>query len=787
MSFVFPAPAGCEDLLEAELLALGADARQLRRAHGAVSLGLPAPTLAQPAAPSAAELTLALRGMLHSRIASRLLLGLARFACTQPADLYTGVRAMPWDTLIAPGASFAVDVPRGEGALDHTHYAAQLTKDGVVDALRDARGERPNVDRTNPDVRVHVLLRRGEATVSLDLAGEGLHRRGYRRDAGQAPLKENLAAAVLMRCGWPRRAQAGESLADPMCGSGTLLVEAAWMAIDMPPTALRRRYAASHWLGLDVAAWERAQLGAREAAQAAKARLVAGALRGRLTGRDNDPMQVRRATEALENAWLGGVADLGCADVSALKLEPQAGPGSIVCNPPYGERLGGDEAALQLLYDALGAALRRHPGWSGHVLLADLELGHALGLRAARRHALRNGPLACSLLHFLPRSKPVDAATAADAAGDAGAAAGAGHTPAGRAPARPVDRNAPPPRPAEPEGVGMVRNRLVKNLRRLARWRARDKVGAFRVYDADLPEYNAAVDVYDGLDGERRVHVQEYRAPAAVPEAKANARLRTLLLALPEALEVAPARVVLKQRRPTRPGAQYGAGGEVAGGARAAVPRVAPQTGDSSEMQVVVADLNRWVCLDAYLDTGLYLDQRPLRRELRRQAAGKDALNLFCYTGAASVFLAAGEARRTTSVDLSKTYLSWAANNLRANGLQTPAHQLVHADVLAYVAEEGASGPRHDIVFCGPPTFTNSRRAEDDFDVVRDHAELIGAVMKLVRRGGVLYFSSHARRLRLDAALAQRFGVEDISERTRPEDFSRGRPHQTFRIVHRGA
>lgn len=761
MSFSLPCPAGCEDLLEAELRHLGAAPADLRRAHGAVLLGPAAPALGHARPPDAALLDVALRACLHSRIASRVLLGLGRFSCALPQDLHAGVRALPWPEWLAPKVRLAIDCPRGEGELEHTLYAAQVAKDGIVDAMRAATGERPDVDLRNPDVRIHVLLRRGEATVSLDLAGEGLHRRGYRLQGGHAPLKENLAAAMLLRAGWPERAAQGAHLVDPMCGTGTLLTEAAWLAVDMPPSVLRKRYALTHWRGLPQAAWARARAEADAQAEAARARLAAGELRGRLRGFDVHGPQLELAQRTLAGAGLEAAVTLARADITELTLTPAEGPGMVVCNPPYGERLGADEAALQATYAALGSALRRYPAWSAHVLVGELALGRALGLRATRKHALRNGPLHCNLLHFAPR--PHAEAQAGEAGGN-----GRGARPSARTMA-----------PADAAEVQMLQNRLQKNKRRLEAWRQREQVTAYRIYDADLPEYNAAVDVYDSVDGIRRLHVQEYRAPIEVPEAKAQARLRLLLAALPEVLDVAPTEVVLKQRRQTRPGAQYGQGGAVAHAPR-------PERRPDRYFQVLEGGLRLWVSLDAYLDTGLYLDHRTLRAELRAQAAGKDVLNLFCYTGAVTVAMADGGARNSTSVDLSKTYLTWAHNNLVANGLDEPRHELVHADVQAFLSHAHRAGPRYDLVFCGPPTFTNSRRAEEDFDVLRDHAQLIDAVMALVRPGGELVFSSHARRLKLLPELFDRYVTEDVSDKTRPVDFARGRPHQTFRLRHRG-
>lgn len=826
-------PLGCEDLLEEELVQLGADAARLRRAPGAVTVGealAPAPTApdaVRGSTPDADELTLGLAACLRSRLASRVAWVVARFACTDADALYAGMARLPWAELLDPKASFAIDCPRGEGSLHHTQYAAQVAKDGIVDVMRRATGARPDVDLRAPDVRVLVLLRRGVATVALDLAGEALHRRGYRQDGGEAPLKENLAVAILLRAGWPKAAAAGAELVDPMCGSGTLLIEGAWMALGVPPSALRRRYGADALPWLDRSIWAAMRNGAAEDAK----RALAAPGASRIFGADADEAQLMRARASIDAAKLGPHVALRRAEVARLRRPNPQGPGLLVCNPPYGERLAPGTAALMTTYAALGDALRRHPGYSGHVLLGERNLGHALGLRAHKVHSLRNGPLQASLLHFVPRAEAKAQAArrrpaeAAQGAADAGVANGApptdaestadgttetdlstpassstpawsptsGTPPSSSSAAAPAAPAGVPPNPAgdavvraaaraaAPTGPDaaaqtMVENRLRKNLRRLDRWLTRDEVHAFRAYDADLPEYNAAIDVYREKDGPVRLHVQEYAAPASVPVGTSERRLRVLVQAAVAAFGVHPIHVHLKVRRRQQPEEQYGPRGR-ATGARAQGRRDDPQF-----FAVEEAGLTYWVSLDAYIDTGLYLDHRTLRAKLRGMAEGADVLNLFCYTASVSVACAAGRARSTTSVDLSKTYLRWAADNLAANGFVAPRHGLVHAEVEAWVAAAATRGPRYDLIYCGPPTFTNSRRADQDFDVVRDHARLVQGAMRLLRPGGTLVFTSHARKLQLDDALQQRFAVTDWTKATLPPDFSRRRPHQTYCI-----
>ncbi|MGY0504473.1 bifunctional 23S rRNA (guanine(2069)-N(7))-methyltransferase RlmK/23S rRNA (guanine(2445)-N(2))-methyltransferase RlmL [Luteimonas sp. e5] len=676
------------------------------------------------------------RAVLHSRFASRILWPLAGFDCPDEAMLYAQTRALDWARHLDAGMTLAVDAHVSGAAITHARFAAQRVKDAVVDVLREASGERPSVDAEHPDLRLNLVLRRGRAIVSVDLSGGPMHRRGWREAQGEAPLKENLAAAVLARGGWPARYREGGALLDPMCGSGTLLIEGALMAADVAPGLQRHgNELPSRWKGFDGEAWR--QLHA-DAGQRAVAGLAA--LRPVLFGRDIDPRMIAAARRNAQAAGVGewirfevGALDGGFFTTSEVDApQPAELPGLVACNPPYDARLAADPR----LYRELGDALRRElPHWSASLLCGNDELARATGLHARKRYRVFNGALECALI-------AVDAPLSGE-------------------------RDDPAqPKPLS-DGARMVANRIEKNLRRLARWRDREAVSCFRAYDADIPEYAAAIDVYSEADGGQRwLHVQEYAAPSSVPPALARRRLGELLAAAREVLEVPRERVALKTRETGKGGSKYG------------------RFADSGAMlEVREGPARLRVNLFDYLDTGLFLDHRPLRRRMAAEAAGKRFLNLFCYTGVATVQAALGGAAHTTSVDLSATYLQWLADNLRCNGLGGSAHQLVQADVLAWLEAERE---RFDLIFCDPPTFSNSKRA-GDFDVQQDHVRLLRAAMARLAPGGVLYFSNNFRRFRLDQSTLVEFAeVEDISRSTIPPDFERNpRIHRAWRLTPR--
>ncbi|KGM57154.1 50S rRNA methyltransferase [Lysobacter arseniciresistens ZS79] len=675
------------------------------------------------------------RAVLWSRLASRVLWPLAEFDCADERALYAGIAALPWPEHLADGDTIAVDAHVSGDGLTHARYAAQRVKDAVVDVMRDATGARPDVDVEHPDLPLNLVVRKGRAILSVDLGGGPLHRRGWRQQQGEAPLKENLAAAVLLRGRWPRVYADGGALLDPMCGSGTLLIEGALMAADVAPGLLRHgSFAPTRWKGFDVAGWKALRDDALAREQAGRA-----ALRPVFFGRDIDPHAIRAARDNEVMAGLAGVIDLQVAGVEALGAdslpESTRATGLAVCNPPYDIRLAADPA----LYRALGDGLRRAvPGWRASLLCGDAELAYATGLRAQKKYQLFNGAIECTLILADPVAPPQrERATQAqqDVLG---------------------------------EGAQMVANRLRRNLRKLKAWRQREGVTCFRAYDADLPEYAAAIDVYQTDEAAPRtfLHVQEYAAPADIPEPVQRRRLNELLAAAREVFAVPREQVALKTRARGKGGSKYGrfdARGEF----------IVVREGDA-RLRVNLFD---------YLDTGLFLDHRPMRLRIADEAEDARFLNLFGYTGAATVQAAIGRARTTTTVDLSATYLQWCADNLQENGVGGGRHRLVQADAMAWLA---ADTGEYDLVFCDPPTFSNSKRA-GDFDVQAEHARLLRAAVARLSRDGVLYFSNNFRRFRLDdAAVAEFARVEEISAGTIPPDFERnGRIHRCWRVVRR--
>ncbi|MDU2729120.1 MULTISPECIES: bifunctional 23S rRNA (guanine(2069)-N(7))-methyltransferase RlmK/23S rRNA (guanine(2445)-N(2))-methyltransferase RlmL [Pantoea] len=702
MNSLFASTArGLEELLKSELDALGA--QDLQVVQGGVHFEADDRTMYQ--------------SLLWSRLASRILLPLGEFGVYSDLDLYVGVQSIDWTELFGSQHTFVVHFSGTNESIRNSQFGALKVKDAIVDSFTRQKLPRPNVDREQPDIRINVWLNKDRASIALDLSGDALHQRGYRQQTGQAPLKENLAAAIVLRSGW----QPTTPLLDPMCGSGTLLIEAALIACDRAPGLLRSRWGFTHWRQHNDALWREVKSEAQQRARAGTA-----AAQARFFGYDSDG---RVLEWAQANARRAGVADLftfARQDVLQLKNPlPGEQRGTVLSNPPYGERLE-SEPALIALHSQLGRIMKQHfGGWTLSLFSGSPELLSCLQLRAERQFKAKNGPIECVQKNYqlAENSSENGAQIAEDYA-----------------------------------------NRLRKNMKKLEKWARQEGIACYRLYDADLPEYNVAVDRY----GEWVV-VQEYAPPKTIDAAKARQRLFDVIGATLSVLELPANRLVLKTRERQKGKNQYQKLGE---------------KGDFFEVQEYNARL--LVNLTDYLDTGLFLDHRIARHMLGKMSKDKDFLNLFSYTGSASVHAGLGGARSTTTVDMSRTYLEWAERNLRLNGLTGRQHRLMQADCLSWLRE---SDETFDLIFIDPPTFSNSKRMEEDFDVQRDHIMLMRNLKRLLRAGGTVMFSNNKRGFKMDLEGLASLGLkaQDITQKTLSQDFARNRQiHNCWLITHAG-
>ena len=761
--FIATAPRGLADLLLREISQLGASS--VFESRGTVHFE--------------GELAIGYRACLWSRVASRVLLAVAELQADSADEFYRQARLVAWEAHIPADGTLACDFSGSHPGITNSHFGALRLKDAVVDRLRERRGTRPSIELQRPSVRLHAHARGPQIIVALDMAGEGLHRRGYRLEAGEAPLRENLAAGVLLRARWDEAATRDAEFLDPLCGSGTLVIEAAMIAARRAPGLTREYFGFLGWLQHDAALWQQLLVEAR--GQALEQ------ITNRIRGSDAQATVLHAARANAERA--GVTALVQFEQRSLAEVRPSGTAAGLLCtNPPYGERLG-DVAGARALHVALGQVLRAHfHGWDAAILTAAPQGAYELRLRSYRVHDLWNGPIACRLLRI-----DLGAPGAQDLMQSAGASAAAQAAPANALEA------------GTSGGAAMFANRLDKNLRRLSRWARDGEVSCYRLYDADMPEYAFAIDRYEQVvqgepearagpaeagpdtDGAARVHlyVQEYAAPTSIEPEAARRRRREALSVLPGTLGVPPERIHLRVRRPQRGTSQYQP--------RRGTSRHRSGTAQGSRevlarMITVSEGGHRFLInLDDYLDTGLFLDHRSTRALIEERAAGARFLNLFCYTATASVYAAAGGARSTLSLDLSNRYLDWAAANFSLNALDPEHHRLEQADCLVWLqsARQELSDP-FDLIFLDPPTFSNSKRMQGVLDIQRDHPLLLDQCMQLLTPAGTLIFSTNSQRFKLSAEIAERWQVQDQSRRTLPFDFARNpRIHRCYEIRHR--
>ena len=694
---------GFEELLKSELTELGA--QDAKVAQGGVHYWADDETL--------------YRTLLWSRLSSRILLPIVQAKVFSDLDLYSAVVGVNWLDYFDEKVHFFVDFNGTNQEIRHTQFGAMRVKDGIVDYFERHGRARPNVDKAQPDIRIHAYLNRDDVVLSLDLSGDALHMRGYREDTGKAPLRETLAAAIVLRSGW----QKGRPLVDPMCGSGTLLIEAAQMEAQIAPQLYRLHWGFDFWQGHNQAAWEKVKEEALALAEDEKQRENSP----HFYGFDLDHRVLQKAKQNAKNAGVAHLMQWQQGDVAAIKNPSPNVAGTVICNPPYGERLG-TTPALIALYSVFGQRLKQQfAGWNASIFSGEPSLLDCLRLRSHRQFKAKNGPLNCVQKNYQIAERTEQSAVEN---------------------ALEFDRTSL----VSSEVAVDFANRLQKNIKKIEKWAKQQGLDAYRLYDADLPEYNLAVDRYAD-----HIVVQEYAAPKNIDENKARQRLLDAVNATLNVTGIETNKLILKVRQKQKGTNQY---------------EKLANKGEYFYVNEYGAKL--WVNLTDYLDTGLFLDHRLTRKMLGEMVQGKDFLNLFAYTGSATVHAALSKAKSTTTVDMSNTYLNWAEQNLLLNDIEGKQHKLIQADCLQWLEQ---CDRQFDLIFVDPPTFSNSKRMEDSWDVQRDHIKLMTNLKRILRPNGTIVFSNNKRGFKMDFAKLEELGLSavEISHKTLPLDFERNK------------
>ena len=725
---------GVEDLLQRELEQQGISETKIQ--NGGVSF--------------ICEIEYAYRACLWSRVASRILLQLKEFDINSDDDLYNEIIDVDWSEHFSEENTLAIDCFSSHSSVTNSHFAALRVKDAIVDQFINNTGQRPSVDRENPDIRLNVYLSDKQCLLYLDLSGEALHKRGYRQAAGSAPLRETLAAAMLYRAKWQSFYENRLPLFDPMCGSGTLLIEAAMMAANIAPGLLRKHFGFYHWKQFEKEGWEKI-LSEAEAKKSGDFNQLPT-----ISGSDNSEELVGIARANVKAAGLSSLIKISLHDATD-NLRPYTDkPGLLITNPPYGKRIG-QVQILRTLYHRFGQQLKENfNGWTAVIITSEAELAKSIAMRAFRKNILFNGALKSTLYQYHidsigPSAKAAKLRSdklAQDVESD------------------PSANDIVEIKPAEgraAEHALMFANRLKKNYKHLKKWARKNEVSCYRVYDADIPQYAVAIDIY-----ERWIYVQEYQAPKTVDKNIAFQRINDVIDVVAEILEAKQENVVLKVRKKQEGLAQY---------------QKQDQKGYTSTVKE--GGLKFIINVYDYIDTGLFLDHRKTRQLIRKLADNRSFLNLFAYTGSVTVYAAAGGASATTTVDMSNTYLNWAQENMSLNGYSdnvyaASKHKFIREDCLKWLKQAIEENQKYQLIFIDPPTFSNSKKMDTSLDISRDHVALLSGCLALLEDDGQIIFSTNAKGFKLDPDLEEDCFIKEITAMTTTEDFRRRPAHRCW-------
>ena len=669
-----------------------------------------------------ASIEQAYRICLHVRLATRILLQLHQADAANKTELYQAAKDVSWSELFSVNNTLAIDFVGTSDEIRNSQFGTLTIKDAIVDHFREQTEQRPSIDKLNPDITIQARLLRRKVALYLDFSGRSLFKRGYRQHTGSAPLKEHLANALIIRSGWLN--DTSKPLLDPMCGSGTIVIEAVLMAAGYAPGIDREKWGFEHWLAHDAALWQQI----KSQAQADSTQGLAE-LKVKVFGSELDGRVLKTAQQNARQAGVQQFIDFSCKNATQLTNQFGAN-GTMVFNPPYGERIG-DLPELVECFSLLGTLFKKQfIHWRVAILTANTELLSLMKLASFKRYKFKNGPLDCQFALYNIDEK--------QAAG--------------------IDDN----NKFELKNSDFA-NRLLKNRKNLKNWLKKEQLSCYRLYDADIPEYNVAVDIYND-----HVVVHEYAAPANIAPEKVARRLQEVVYATPKVLEVATDKVVIKTRAKQKGKDQY----------QRLDQRREKMTVDEYGAKFLV---NIW----DYLDTGLFLDHRKTRQLVAQKAKNKRLLNLFAYTGSVSVQAALHGAQAITTVDMSNTYLNWAQDNFKLNHLNGHQYQFIQADCLTWLKNNTT---QYDVVFIDPPTFSNSKRMEDSFDVQRDHVSLIADALPSLAAEGELIFTNNKRNFKMDVEAVQALGltVKSITEQTRDKDFLRNKHIHNSWLLKRG-
>ena len=654
--------------------------------------------------------------MLWSRVGDRVVWIIKRGDAGQ-LDKFRGlVREIHWQSYLYISSKIRIDVSGKVNWLKNSRFAGQILMDAIRDQAELANQPRPEYESHNPDIRIALRFSRGRVDVGLYLNKTPLNQRGYRKYGGRAPLKETLAQVMIQRL------QIADSkkfiIVDPFCGVGTLLIEAIMCINQIAPQRSRPVEQLCSWRGLEIVSWDKLVGEARKYEKDTGVQCI---------GFDIDQGTVDCCQRNIELAGLQDSIRVEVAPLNSFGVDRFKGDetGWILTNPPYGTRLE-SKSELEMSYRALGKIARKLRGWSFGVITSEIDLAQAIPLRPQKRWKFQAGKMKLIISKYLiqPNDESNDFRT------------------------KPL---------SAPDEIIPLLNRIGKNLTIRKKLINQLALDCYRIYDADIPEFNVIIDRYNDY-----LHIQEYRPPKTINQQKVTYRRQMIGQWVPKFLGIPIKQTIYKERFRQVGNLQY-------------QKRSSPLVVDVVESGMVFE-----VNLTTYTDVGLFMDHRPLRRRLLKESKGKRVLNLFCYTGTLSVACALGMAKQVDSVDISKSYLAWAERNFVKNKLNPKHYRFFRKNILEWIKKDATQ--LFDIILLDPPTFSNTKSCPDTLDIQRDHSILIDQCMRHLDPNGTLYFSSNQRGFKMDSEVGNRYRVTDITWESLDLDFKRSKSHVLFQI-----
>jgi 23S rRNA (guanine2069-N7)-methyltransferase / 23S rRNA (guanine2445-N2)-methyltransferase len=659
------------------------------------------------------------RANLGCRTAVRILKPIATFTAADEQALYRGVGQTDWLSHLDADGSLAIDPVVHSAVFSNSLYAAQLAKDAIVDQIRAATGQRPSVDLLDPGLRINLHIDQDRVTLYLDSSGGSLHKRGYRGATGKAPLNEVLAAGILRLSGWDENSP----LADFMCGSGTLVIEAALMARRIAPGLVRRQFGYLRWKNFDRAIHDAL---VDEAGQQVRPDLPFP-----LQGSDLDPKAIAAASDNARRA--GVAADIRWLVANFESVPPPAASGTLIVNPPYDERM--KTAQIAAVYQRIGDALKRHwPRYTAHILTGNLEAAKHIGLRASGRLRLFNGPIECRLLKFELRPA-----------------------------AEEVVKIEPPRRAAEQ--ADEFRGRLARMAKHWHRWARRQGIACYRLYDRDIPDVPLAIDWYEG-----HAVIGRYRRPHNRTEIEQRNWLDAMAQIVSQVLDVPSEKVTFK-------------GGSSAAAEQGAKHQIRAAAVEVHEVNLryevrLAGSQHTGLELDRRILRGLLRAEAAGKRFLNlfaRTGTSTVAAAAGCATETTTV--------ETSRGLLAWAERNIRLNTIAVGSQRSVRHELVCQDPIEFVRQlDPADGARFDLACVEPPGFDGKRRA-GVWNVQDGHVELLNRLLECMSPGGRIYFVTTFRRLKLHAGQIRAAKIHEITRQTVPPDFRNKKIHRAWSIV----